>query len=142
MYIIIGMDIVDSEELKSSINENSVFEVETDLSKASKREDVLAYKLKVDIDELDKILDKEGKFSKDELKGMDEEEKFEIYMNLSENIILSIEKLMPKYTIMKYRSYKFDLSENCIKIVVAISHTDLGLIKLTDVLKRLLSQVD
>ena len=120
MYTIIGMEVVDSEEIKTSINESSVFEVETDMTKATKREDVLAYKQK----------------------SKDEEELFEIYMNTTEKLTLSLEKIMPKYTIMKYRSYKFDLSENCVKTVVAISHTDLGLIKLTDVLKRLLSQVD
>ena len=63
-------------------------------------------------------------------------------MNNNEKLALRLEKIMPKYTIMKCRSYKFDLSENCVKTVVAISHTDLGLIKLSDVLKRLLSQVD
>jgi len=136
------MEVVDSEEIKTSINENSVFEVETDMTKATKREDVLAYKLKVNIEELDKILNKEENLENNEQKSKDEEELFEIYMNTTEKLTLSLEKIMPKYTIMKYRSYKFDLSENCVKAVVAISHTDLGLIKLTDVLKRLLSQVD
>lgn len=142
MYTIIGMEVVDSEEIKTSINENSVFEVESDMTKATKREDVLAYKLKVNIEELDKILNKEENLENNEQKSKDEEELFEIYMNTTEKLTLSLEKIMPKYTIMKYRSYKFDLSENCVKTVVAISHTDLGLIKLTDVLKRLLSQVD
>ncbi|MBU5308664.1 hypothetical protein KQI18_12835 [Clostridioides mangenotii] len=142
MYTIIGMEVVDSEEIKTSINENSVFEVETDMTKATKREDVLAYKLKVNIEELDKILNKEENLENNEQKSKDEEELFEIYMNTTEKLTLSLEKIMPKYTIMKYRSYKFDLSENCVKTVLAISHTDLGLIKLTDVLKRLLSQVD
>lgn len=142
MYTIIGMEVVDSEEIKTSINENSVFEVETDMTKATKREDVLAYKLKVNIEELDKILNKEENLENNEQKSKDEEELFEIYMNTTEKLTLSLEKIMPKYTIMKYRSYKFDLSENCVKTVIAISHTDLGLIKLTDVLKRLLSQVD
>lgn len=142
MYTIIGMEVVDSEEIKTSINENSVFEVETDMTKATKREDVLAYKLKVNIEELDKILNKEENLENNEQKSKDEEELFEIYMNTTEKLTLSLEKIMPKYTIMKYRSYKFDLSENCVKSVIAISHTDLGLIKLTDVLKRLLSQVD
>ncbi|MBS5788629.1 MAG: hypothetical protein KIC98_12070 [Clostridioides difficile] len=142
MYTIIGMEVVDSEEIKSSINENSIFEVETDMTKATKREDVLAYKLKVNIEELDKILNKEENVENNVQKSKNEEELFEIYMNTTEKLALSLEKIMPKYTIMKCRSYKFDLSENCVKIVIAISHTDLGLIKLTDVLKRLLSQVD
>ena len=142
MYTIIGMEVVDSEEIKSSINENSIFEVETDMTKATKREDVLAYKLKVNIEELDKILNNEENVENNVQKSKNEEELFEIYMNTTEKLALSLEKIMPKYTIMKCRSYKFDLSENCVKIVIAISHTDLGLIKLTDVLKRLLSQVD
>lgn len=142
MYTIIGMEVVDSEEIKSSINENSIFEVETDMTKATKREDVLAYKLKVNIEELDKILNTEENVENNVQKSKNEEELFEIYMNTTEKLALSLEKIMPKYTIMKCRSYKFDLSENCVKIVIAISHTDLGLIKLTDVLKRLLSQVD
>ncbi len=115
MYTIIGMEVVDSEEIKSSINENSIFEVETDMTKATKREDVLAYKLKVNIEELDKILNKEENVENNVQKSKNEEELFEIYMNTTEKLALSLEKIMPKYTIMKCRSYKFDLSENCVK---------------------------
>lgn len=142
MYTVIGMEIVDSEEIKEEINKNSLFKVEVDMTKATKREDVLAYKLKINIDELKKIIDKSEDYKKEETKNLNEDELFDIYMDLSEKLTKDLEKLMPQYTIMKSRSYKLDLSENCIKTVIVVSHADLGLIKLTDVLKRSLSQVD
>ena len=39
-------------------------------------------------------------------------------------------------------SYKWDMSENKIKTIIAIAHTDLGVLKLSDVVKRLLSETD
>lgn len=43
MYIVIGNEIVDSEEFKIIIDKNSEFKVEKDLSKSIKREDVIVY---------------------------------------------------------------------------------------------------
>ena len=55
---------------------------------------------------------------------------------------IELEEMMPMYSIMNARSYKWDMSENKIKTVIAIAHTDLGVLKLSDVVKRLLSETD
>jgi hypothetical protein len=44
--------MVDSEELQETIEKQSNFNVDTDLSKATKREDVLAYKLSINLENL------------------------------------------------------------------------------------------
>ena len=54
MYVIFGNQIVDSEELKDIIVSNSDFIVEKDLSKGTKREDVVAYQVRISIDTLKK----------------------------------------------------------------------------------------
>ena len=54
MYIVFGDEIVDSQEIISIIEENSDFVVENDLTKSTKREDTLAYKLSIDINLLEK----------------------------------------------------------------------------------------
>ena len=50
MYIIFDEQIIDSEEIKDLIEQKSDFKVEKDMCKATKREDVLAYLLTLDID--------------------------------------------------------------------------------------------
>ena len=50
MYIIFDETIIDSEEIKDLIQQKSDFKVEKDMCKATKREDVLAYLLTLDVD--------------------------------------------------------------------------------------------
>ncbi|VIJ94531.1 Uncharacterised protein [Clostridioides difficile] len=63
MYIVIGNEIVDSEELKIIIDENSKFKVEKDLSKSTKREDVIAYQLSIDLNYLDSLINEQCNLS-------------------------------------------------------------------------------
>ena len=56
MYIIFGEEIVDSEELKQIIEENSDFMVDRDMCKGTKREDVVAYQLSIPVEILNKEL--------------------------------------------------------------------------------------
>ena len=137
MYIIFDEQIVDSEEIKDLIEKNSDFKVEKDMCKATKREDVLAYLLTLDIDLVKREIEEEY-----DLQSMEIEDLFEEYMQISEEKCLELEEIMPKYSIMNARCYKLDMSENKIKTVVAIAHTDLGVLKLSDVVKRLLSETD
>ena len=50
MYIIFDETIIDSEEIKDLIQQKSDFKVEKDMCKATKREDVLAYLVTLDVD--------------------------------------------------------------------------------------------
>ncbi|EPZ61625.1 hypothetical protein H477_0024 [[Clostridium] sordellii ATCC 9714] len=49
---------------------------------------------------------------------------------------------MPEGAILNVRSYKWDNSEDRIKAVVAVIPEELGEMKLMDITKRLLTQVD
>ncbi|WP_419742318.1 hypothetical protein [Paraclostridium dentum] len=137
MYILFGNEIVDSEEIKSLIENESPFRVDKDLSKGSKREDIIAFQISVDIEELNEIIKEEY-----ELSEMETEDLFDEYMTLADEIGVDLEELMPEGAILNVRSYKWDNSEDRIKAVVAITHEEVGEMKLRDITKRLLSQVD
>lgn len=137
MYIVFGNEIIDSEEIKSIIEDESPFRVDKDMSKGSKREDTLAYQVSISIEELNNILKQEYEVSE-----MDSEELFDEYMTLTDEIGMELEELMPDGAILNTRSYKWDNSEDVIRAVVAVAHEELGEMKLMDITKRLLTQVD
>ncbi|MEG2247220.1 MAG: hypothetical protein RSC84_07270, partial [Peptostreptococcaceae bacterium] len=130
-------EIVDSAEIGTNVEDNSDFKIEKDLSKGTKREDVVAYQLSIDIDTLNEYLKEDY-----DVDAMDEEELFDEYMTISDEAAMELEELMPEGTIANARSYKWDNSENAIKVIIAIAHEELGELKLFDITKRLLSQVD
>ena len=136
MYIIFDETIIDS-EIKDLIQQKSDFKVEKDMCKATKREDVLAYLVTLDVDLIEKQIREEYN-----LQDMEMEDLFEEYMELAEEKALELEELMPMYSIMEAKAYKWDMSENKIKTIMAVAHTDLGVLKLSDVVKRLLSETD
>ncbi|MGX4601653.1 hypothetical protein [Faecalimicrobium sp. JNUCC 81] len=137
MYIVFGNEIIDSSEIKVAIEENSEFIVEKDMTKGSKREDTLAYQISISIDELNEII-KENY----ELDDIEQEDLFDEYMTLADELAMELEELMPEDVIMNARAYKWDNSDNTIKVVIAMAHEELGELKLSDITKRLLSQVD
>ena len=137
MYIVFGDEIIDSNDIKDIIENNSDFSVEKDLTKGTKREDTLAYQMSISINLLNEII-KEAYEPED----LDEEVLFDEYMILSEELAMELEKYMPENVIMNARSYKWDNSENTIKLVLVMSHLQLGQLKLSDISRRLLTQVD
>ncbi|MBC6005062.1 MAG: hypothetical protein E7C86_08360 [Paeniclostridium sordellii] len=137
MYILFGNEIVDSEEIRSIIENESPFRVDKDLSKGSKREDTIAYQISIDVEELNNIIKEEYDISE-----MENEDLFDEYMTLTDEIGVDLEELMPEGAILNVRSYKWDNSDDRIKAVVAITHEELGEMKLMDITKRLLTQVD
>lgn len=137
MYIVFGDEIIDSEEIKELIEKETNFKVEKDLTKGSKREDILAYKISISINNLNEIISQSY-----ELNEIDDEELFDEYMTVADELALDIEDLMPEDIIINARAYKWDNSDDTVKIVVAMSHIELGELKLSDITKRLLNQVD
>lgn len=137
MYIVFGNEIIDSSEIKDIIEANSSFIVEKDLTKGSKREDTLAYQISISIEELNEVL-KENY----ELDEIDSEELFDEYMTIADELAMELEELMPEDVIMNARAYKWDNSDDSIKVVVAMAHLELGELKIADITKRLLTQVD
>lgn len=138
MYITFDDKIIDSKEIKEIIEKNSEFKVIKDMSKGSKREYILAFNLSVDINILNELMVEE----EINLNELTEDELFEEYLTLAEEIATDIEEYLPEGSILDIRSYKWDVSDNDIKVVMAVAHEDIGESKLRDVMKKLITQVE
>ena len=85
MYIIFDETIIDSEEIKDLIQQKSDFKVEKDMCKATKREDVLAYLVTLDVDLIEKQIREEY-----DLQDMEMEDLFEEYMELAKEKVSAL----------------------------------------------------
>lgn len=137
MYIVFGNNIVDSKEIKELIEANTKFKVVKDMSKGSKREDILAFNLSININILNEITKEEYNIVE-----LTEEELFEEYLTLAEELAADIEEHIPEEANFDIKAYKWDQSDNDIKLIMAIAHEELGESKLRDVMKRLVKQVE
>ena len=137
MYIVFGNKIVDSNDFKTIIESNSHFKVVKDMSKGSKRDDVIAFNISISVDILKEIL--EDDFS---LADLSEDEIFDELMTLSEELGTDLEEFMPEDSIINVESYKWDISDNDIKSILIIVHDDFSQGKLKDISKRLKTQVE
>lgn len=137
MYIVFGNEIVDSEEIKQIIEQESAFRVDKDMSKGSKREDTLAFQVSVPIEVLNNIIKEEY-----DIEDMESEDLFDEYMTLTDELGVELEELMPEGAIINTRAYKWDNSEDVIRGIVVVAHEELGEMKLMDITKRLLTQAD
>lgn len=137
MYIAFGNRIVDSKDFKKLIEDKTEFKVVKDMSKGSKREDVVAFNISIDVDTLKEISEEEYDFSK-----LSEDELFEEYLTLAEEIATDLEEFIPNDAIFDIRSYKWDKSDNDIKLVFVMSHEEMKENKLEEIIKRLLTQVE
>ena len=138
MYVEFNSEIVDSKDIKEVIEKNTEFKVLKDMSKGSKREDILAYNLSVDINTLKELLEEEEL----SLTELTEDELFEEYLSLAEEIGMDIEEYVPQGAILDIKAYKWDQSDNAIKLVIIIAPDDIFEIKLRDIMKRLITQVE
>lgn len=139
MYVVFGDEVLDSLEVFDVINEKTNFVVEKDLTKSTKREDVLAYKISIDVSLLNDLM----KEKYDCLDDFSEDELFDEYMNFCDDLGSKISDFIENdESIVLSRAYKWDNSDDTIKSVVAICHFEVGKLKLSDVVKRLISQVD
>ena len=134
MYVAFGNRVVDSMDMKKLIEDNTEFKVIKDMSKGSKREDIVAFNLSMNIDLLNEELSEEFNLSE-----LDEDILFEEYMALTEEIAV---EFLDDDVIMKFAAYKMDSSDNDIKAVIVIAQEELGMPKVKDVMKRLLTQVE
>jgi hypothetical protein len=137
MYIAFGNKILDSKEMKETIEANTEFKVVKDMSKGSKREDILAFNLSININTLNDKME-EG-CNIDELT---EDELFGEYLTLAEEIATDIEKYIPTDAILDVKAYKWEPSDSDIKLVIAIAHEEIRKFKLRDIMNRLLTQVE
>lgn len=137
MYIAFGNRVVDSNDFKKIIEENTEFKVIKDMSKGSKREDIVAFNLSICIDDLNAEISDSV-----DILEIDEDALFEEYMASTEEIGFELEEYLPEDSIMQFKAYKWDPSDNDVKAVITISNEDFGQRKLLDVMKRLLKQVE
>lgn len=141
MYVLFGNEVIDSKEMKETIEANSEFKVIKDMSKGSKREDILAFNLSISIDKLNAIMEEDGDVVEDE-EEISEDDLFDEYLNLAEEIATELDEIIPEESILDVRAYKWDKSDNDIKLVIAIAHEELGESKLNNVMKTLLKQIE
>jgi len=138
MYIAFGRTVVDTEEVISKIEEETPFKVLKDMSKGTKREDTAAYNLSVSVDILNEILEENF----DNISDLSEDELFNEYMDLAEELASYLSELFDDEGIFDCKAYKWDQSDNDVRVVIAVVHEDLGEGKLMDIMKRLLKQVE
>lgn len=137
MYVAFGNRVVDSKDFINIIEENTEFKVIKDMSKGSKREDIVALNLSIDVSELNEIISENYN-----LKDLDEDTLFEEYMTITEEIGYELEEYLPDDSIVKFKGYKWDPSDNDVKAIIVIIPEELGERKAMDLIKRLLKQVE
>lgn len=138
MYVNFITKVVDTDEIKELIENETEFRVLNDLSNASKREDMVAYKLGISINFIRSILEEDY-----DLNEYSEDELFDEYLLTAEEIGTDmIEEKMPEEARVDIRAYTIDEVDNIIKLVMVMAHEELGEAKVIDVLRRLLKQID
>ena len=132
-----GNRVLDSNDIKTLIEENTEFKVIKDMSKGSKREDIIAFNLSINID----FLNEEIKESVN-VNELDEDSLFDEYMASTKEIGFELEEYLPEDSIIDFKAYKWEPSDNDIKAVLVMANEELGYNKLKDVMRRLLTQVE
>ena len=135
MYIAFGNRVLDSKDLKEIIEMNSQFKVIKDMSKGSKREDIIAFNLKIDVYILKEML-------KNDFEDLNTEEVIDELWCLTDEVGADLKKFMPDDSYFDIRAYKLDESLNAINLIMAVCHEELGKRKLKDIMNRLLTQVE
>lgn len=133
MYVIFREDIISSDDIKKEIDENTKFRVEADLSKATKREDVMSFKLSI----------KTSDVIENKIFNWEDEELTDEFFKKAQNMTKDFLKFFPKYTIQSSNVYKWDEIEDRLFLVVVIANIDIKMKKLElDILKRMMKNVD
>ena len=133
MYVVFGDEVLDSNEIIDLFNNESDFIVETDLTKSTKREDVIALKLRIGVEDIYS----DSKFDQYN------EDIFEEYLDNAEEMITDFTDINFDYKKRFVTSaYKWEELDNSIYLIAAFSDISLPLLKLNDVLNRLLKQND
>ena len=133
MYVLFREDLISSDDIKNEIQEKTLFKVETDLTKATKREDVMAFKLSIPTQDLVPGV----KFD------WDNNQLVEDLFSKAQSLTKDFFAFFPKYTIQASSAYKWDEMEDRIYLVVVIANIDIRMKKLElDILKRMMKQVD
>ena len=120
MYVAFGNRVVDSLDFKKLIEDNSNFKVLKDMSKGSKREDVVALNLSLSVDILKEILSDDY-----DINELTEDELFEELLGLFTELGTDLEEFMPDDSVINVESYKWDESDNDVRGIIVIVHEEL-----------------
>ena len=131
MYVAFGNRVVDSLDFKKLIEDNSNFKVLKDMSKGSKREDVVALNLSLSVDILKEILSDDY-----DINELTEDELFEELLGLFTELGTDLEEFMPDDSVINVESYKY------VRGIIVIVHEEFSEGKLKDITRRLLTQVE
>ena len=137
MYVEFNSTVVESKDIKETIEKNTEFKVLKDMSKGSKREDILAFNISIAINTLNDLM--EGEHN---LKDLTEDELFEEYLSLAEEIAMDIEDDVPDGAVLDIKAYKWDKSDDGIRLVIIIAPEDTTDLKLKDIMRKLITQVE
>lgn len=140
MYVLFGDKAIDNNEMKEIIESKSDFKVIKDMTKGTKREDVHAFCLSVPVLILNEIIEEE--YEEFNLSEMEEDDLFDEYLSLAEEMALDMEEFIPEEAIIDAKAYKWDQSDNDIKVIVIIGNDEVEERKLRDIMKRLLTQAE
>ncbi|MGL5439678.1 MAG: hypothetical protein ACRDA4_04740 [Filifactoraceae bacterium] len=129
MYQMLGMDIVDSNELSEQIKSKTKVNIKEDITKGTQREDAIGYKASINIIELGY---KKGTEFNDE-KSMDE------LLNIADEYVkVKIREILPRVMDFTVFSNTYDPVAEEVNLILVIMHISNADRKLRDVLKRLL----
>lgn len=137
-YIISGDRRVTHEDIKKIIQETTEFDVIADISKRTKREDVLAFILQCDAEALRQDLESEDLEIDIET---DEEAYISELMNRADEYAVEIEENLPEDLLAYYYAYEYDEDEGVVKSILVIAFDKLGELKLREVGNRLITVV-
>ncbi len=132
MYQILGNEVYDSKDIAKKIEETTDFTVREDMSKRTKRDDAIAFKLSIPV----KIL---NSTAKDYIEDDEEINKFMILADELSGVQMG--KLGLDFVTQQSYAYAYDEVKNEILLVMGIMHISNGRRKLPDIIKRLLTQI-
>ncbi|AOY75440.1 hypothetical protein [Clostridium formicaceticum] len=136
-YVVVGDKIIDSEEILKDIVREFEFKEVKDLSKGSKREDTLIYKIVQEEDDL-----KEQLVLQEMEENLTTEEFIEELMALADENIVFIEDVIPEGFICYGYSYHYDEGLKEVKSIFVAIDENVGEKKLKEVVNRVLTSVD
>ncbi|MBU3182365.1 hypothetical protein [Clostridium psychrophilum] len=137
MYVEFNNQIIESNVVKGIIDKSTEFKVVKDMSKGTKRDDVLAFNLSIKINHLNDLLK-----NKCNLDDLTEDELFEKYLLLSEEIAREIKEYVPEGAVLDIKAYKWNKSDNCIKLIIIIATENTTELKLKDTMRKLITQIE
>ena len=137
MYVEFNNQMIESNVVKGIINKSTEFKVVKDMSKGTKRDDVLAFNLSIKINHLNDLMK-----NKCNLDDLTEDELFEKYLLLSEEIARDIKEYVPEGAVLDIKAYKWNKSDNCIKLIIIIATENTTELKLKDTMRKLITQIE